>query len=68
MPFQLVFLPNACEVYSRNIYIPTSAVMTNNDTTLTLHRKFLGFNLACMNITDNQFMQYLNLTKLSLNN
>ena len=36
--FQLVFLPNACEAYSRKIYIPTTVELTNNDPALTLQK------------------------------
>ena len=48
--FQLVFLPNACETDSRNIYIPATIELTSNDPTLTLHKRFLGFCLMYMNI------------------
>ena len=37
-PFQLVFVPNVCEAYSRNICIPTTVELTNNDSTLILHK------------------------------
>ena len=64
-PFPLVFLPNACEDYNRNTYIPATVELTNNDPTLTLHKRFWSFNLTYMNITDHQFMQSLNVTKLT---
>ena len=35
-PFKLVFLPNACEGYRRNIYILSTVLLTNSDPTLTL--------------------------------
>ena len=63
MLFQLVFFPNACEVYSRNIYIHATVDLTNHKPTLMLHKWFLGFNLTYMNITYFQFMQFLNVTK-----
>ena len=58
-------LPNACEAYSKNIYIPTTVEFTKNDPTLTLHEWFLGFNLTYVNITDYQFMQSINVTELA---
>ena len=64
--FQLVFLPNTCEAYSQNIYIPTEVELTNNYPTLTLDKRLLGFNLTYMNITDYLFMQFVNVTKLTL--
>ena len=51
-PFQLVFLPNDCEAYSRHIYIPNTVEETNNEPTWTLHKQFLGFNLTYRNITN----------------
>ena len=39
-PFQLVFLPNGCETYSRNTYIPVTVEFTNNDPNLTLQKDF----------------------------
>ena len=65
IPFQLVFLPNTCEAYSRNIYIPATVELTKNDPNLTLHKWFLGFNLMHMHITDYQFIQSLNVTPLT---
>ena len=62
---QLLFLPNACEAYSRNIYIPTTIEMKDSYPALTLHKRFLGFNLTYMNITDYWFMQSLNVAKLT---
>ena len=38
------------------------AELTNNDQTLSLHK---GFNWTYMNITDYQFMQFLNVTRLT---
>ena len=35
-----VFLPNAYAAYSTNIYIPSTVEWTNNDLTLTLHKRF----------------------------
>ena len=37
----------------------------NNDPTFIFHKRFLGFNLKYMNITEHQFMQSLNVTKLT---
>ena len=62
--FQLLYLFNACEAYSRNSLIPATVEKPNNDPTLTLHKLFLGFNLTYMNIMDYQLMQSLNITKL----
>ena len=50
--FLLLLLPKACKANRRNIYIPTTIVLTNNDPSLVLHICFLGFNLACVKITD----------------
>ena len=32
-PFQQIYLPNVCEAYSGNIYIPSTIALTNNDPT-----------------------------------
>ena len=47
----LVSLPNTCEAYNKNIYIPATVDLTNNDQTLTLQKWFLGFTQTYMNIT-----------------
>ena len=39
-PFQLVFLPNACEVFVINSYIPSTVALTNSNPTLTLNKRF----------------------------
>ena len=36
--FELLYLPNACETYSRDIYIPATAELTNSYHTLILHK------------------------------
>ena len=38
--------------------------LTKNNPTVTLHKRFLGFNLTYMKITENQLMQYLNVTTM----
>ena len=65
IPFQLIYLPDACQVYSRNIYIPAILKLMNNDPTLTLHKHILGFNLTYMNTTNYQLMQAFNITHLT---
>ena len=57
MSFQLLYLPNACTSYSRNIYIPATVELTNNYPTLPVHKLFLVINLTYMNIIDYQHMQ-----------
>ena len=61
-PFQLVYLPNACEAYISNIYIPATVKLTRKDPTVTLPRCFHGFDLTYINISDYHFMQALNKT------
>ena len=50
--FQLISLPNTCEAYSRNIYIPTTVELINSDPNLTLLKRFPGFNMTYINILD----------------
>ena len=64
VPFQLMYLSNAYEAYSRNIYISATVELTNAHPNLTLHEHFLGFNLTYMNILYYQFMQTLNTSEL----
>ena len=63
---QLLHFPNACEAYSRNIYIPATVELTKNDPTITLHKQFLGSNLTYMNITNYQLLKSWNVTELTL--
>ena len=42
IPFQLKCLPNACKVYCRNISMPVTVKLKNNNPTLSLHRCFPG--------------------------
>ena len=63
-PFQIIYLPNACEANSRNIYIPATKELTNNDATCTLHKCFLGFMM--INLYDH--CMYLASSKPNLRN
>ena len=44
----------------------TTAELVNNDLTLTKHKWSLGFKLTYIRITDYEFMQSLNVTKVTL--
>ena len=48
----------------KNTYIPATVELTNNDPTLNLCKRILGFNLTYINI-NYQFMQSLNVTKVT---
>ena len=40
MPFYLIFKWNVYEAYSRNLYIPATVEVTNNDPAATIHKLF----------------------------
>ena len=61
----LLYLPNACDAFSRNIYIPATMELINNNPTLILQRCFLGVNLTYMNIMDYQIMWSINITNIT---
>ena len=62
--FQQCYLPTTWEAYSRNIYIPATGELINNNPTLTLYKQLPGFNLNYMNIMNYQLMQSLNVAQL----
>ena len=64
-PFQLVFLPNTCEAYNRNIYIPAKVQLTNSNPMLTLHKWFYRFQLKLYEYYLLIIMQSWNVTKLT---
>ena len=66
MPFQLIYLPNVCEAYSRNIYMPATTESMNNDPTLILQKCFIVFDITYMYITDYELMQSLNAAHSTL--
>lgn len=65
-PFQLVPVPNACEVYSTNLYIPATTELSSKTNRHTLTgQTFLGLNVSYINYTDFRMMQTFNVTTLT---
>jgi hypothetical protein len=64
-PMTFLTLPDGCEAYSINIFIPARSSLTLISKTLANMRLFVGFNQTYINITAYGLADRLNLTRLS---